>query len=69
MDHLDGDGALANGGGHPLDRAVSRVTDGEDAGYARLHWQGKASQVPSVSRSAVARQVATGENEALLVAF
>ena len=39
VDEADGHGALADGGGHPLDRPAAHVADGEHAGLAGLQQQ------------------------------
>ena len=39
VDHLDGDGALSDGRGHPLHRAMPDVAGGEHPGDARLERQ------------------------------
>ena len=60
VDGLDGYGSRSNCGGHPLYRPVPYVADGEDAGHARLHWQGKASWRPATRGLSVLHKVLAG---------
>src|SRR5205807_10323743 len=46
--HLDGDRAVADGGGHAVDGAVPDVTDGKRAGQAGLPWEWLPAQRPTV---------------------
>src|SRR5215475_3665917 len=58
---LDGDGALADGGGDALDGPVAHVTGREDAGQAGFEEQRRARQRPSGGRPRGA-QVTPGQH-------
>lgn len=63
VDELDGDRALPDRGGHPLDRPVAHVAGGEDAGQAGLQRQRKAVQQPARRWPAVPKQLRAGQDE------
>src|SRR6266567_469514 len=63
VDELDGDRALADRGGHPLDRPVADVADREHPGHAGLERHRRAVQGPPGRRRAVLEQVGAGDDE------
>src|ERR671910_2446960 len=63
VDELDRHRALADRGGHPLDRVGPHVARGEHAGDARLEVVGITVEPPATRPVPVAPQVGTGQNE------
>src|SRR5215213_9011253 len=69
VDELDGDGALADGGGAALDRAVAHVPSDEDAWHARLQQERVPIWSPALGTLPILHQIRPREDKATLVAL
>src|SRR5215207_10196623 len=69
VDELDGDGALADGRGAALDRAVAHVACDEDARHARLQQKRVPIRAPTSWALPIMHKVGSREDEATFVAL
>src|ERR687897_902786 len=69
VDELDGDGALADGRGAALDRAVAHVSSDEDTWHARLQQERVPIWPPALGTLPFMHQIRPREDKATLVAL
>src|SRR5829696_1589771 len=69
VDELDGDGALADGRGTALDRAVAHVSSDEDTWHARLQQERVPIWPPALGTLPFMHQIRPREDKATLVAL
>src|SRR5919112_2264109 len=69
VDELDGDGALADGRGAALDRAVAHVSSDEDTWHTRLQQERVPIWSPALGTLPITHQIGSREDKATLVAL
>src|SRR3990172_8981768 len=69
MHKLPRHGALADGGGNPLDRMVAHVAGHKNAGHAGLQPVWRAIQRPAARHAAIAYQVGPGQNKSTFISL